>query len=62
MGDPAVGLKVGPQIDHSLIFRDGLVEFALVGERVAEQSFANQLRRRYPESPEYQALMKGQYD
>ena len=33
-----------------------------MGERVAEQSFANQLRRRYPESPEYQALLKGQYD
>jgi type IV pilus assembly protein PilF len=33
-----------------------------LGERVAEQSFANQLRRRYPDSPEYQALLKGQYD
>jgi type IV pilus assembly protein PilF len=33
-----------------------------LGERVAEQAFANQLRRRYPESPEYQALLKGQYD
>ncbi len=33
-----------------------------LGERVAEQSYANQLRRRYPGSPEYQALQKGQYD
>jgi type IV pilus assembly protein PilF len=33
-----------------------------LGERVAEQAFANQLRRRYPASPEYQALLKGQYD
>jgi Tfp pilus assembly protein PilF len=29
---------------------------------VAEQSFANQLRRRYPGSPEYQALQKGKFD
>jgi len=33
-----------------------------LGDRVAEQSFANQLRRRYPESPEFQALMRGQFD
>jgi type IV pilus assembly protein PilF len=33
-----------------------------LGERVAEQSFANQLRRRYPDSTEYQSLMRGQYD
>jgi type IV pilus assembly protein PilF len=33
-----------------------------LGERVAEQSYANQLRRRYPGSPEHQALQKGQYD
>jgi type IV pilus assembly protein PilF len=33
-----------------------------LGERVAEQAFANQLRRRYPESPEYQALQRGHYD
>lgn len=33
-----------------------------LGERVAEQSFANQLRRRYPGSPEYRALQRGQYD
>jgi type IV pilus assembly protein PilF len=33
-----------------------------LGERVAEQSFANQLRRRYPLSPEYQAMQRGQYD
>ena len=29
------------------------------GERVAEQSYANQLRRRFPGSPEYQALQRG---
>jgi type IV pilus assembly protein PilF len=33
-----------------------------LGQRVAEQSFANQLRRRYPGSPEYQALLKGKFD
>ena len=33
-----------------------------LGERVAEQSFANQLRRRFPESTEYRALLRGQYD
>ena len=33
-----------------------------VGERVAEQSYANQLRRRFPGSPEYQALQRGQYE
>ena len=33
-----------------------------LGERLAEQGYANQLRRRYPQSPEYQALLKGQYD
>jgi type IV pilus assembly protein PilF len=33
-----------------------------LGERVAEQSFANQLRRRYPDSAEYQSLQRGQYD
>ena len=33
-----------------------------LGERVAEQAFANQLRRRYPSSPEYEALRRGQYD
>jgi type IV pilus assembly protein PilF len=32
------------------------------GERVAEQSYANQLRRRYPGSPEYQALQRGSFD
>jgi len=32
------------------------------GERVAERSLANQLRRRYPGSPEYQALQRGQFD
>jgi type IV pilus assembly protein PilF len=33
-----------------------------LGERVAEQSFANQLRRRYPTSTEYRALLRGHYD
>jgi len=33
-----------------------------LGERVAEQSYANQLRRRFPASPEYQSLQRGQYD
>jgi type IV pilus assembly protein PilF len=33
-----------------------------LGERVQEQAFANQLRRRYPESREYQALQRGQFD
>jgi type IV pilus assembly protein PilF len=33
-----------------------------LGERVLEQSFANQLRRRFPTSPEYQAMLRGQYD
>ena len=32
------------------------------GERTAEQSFGNQLRRRFPGSPEYQALQRGAYD
>jgi len=33
-----------------------------LGERVAEQSYANQLRRRYPGSPEYRALQRGEFD
>lgn len=33
-----------------------------LGERVAESSFANQLRRRYPNSREYQQLQRGEYD
>ena len=33
-----------------------------LGERLAEQSFANQLRRRYPQSAEYQALQRGEFD
>jgi type IV pilus assembly protein PilF len=33
-----------------------------LGERVAEQAFANQLRRRYPASPEFQLLQRAQYD
>ena len=32
------------------------------GQRVAEQSFANQLRRRFPGSAEYQALQRGNFD
>jgi type IV pilus assembly protein PilF len=33
-----------------------------MGQRVAEQSYANQLRRRFPGSAEYQSLQRGQYD
>jgi type IV pilus assembly protein PilF len=33
-----------------------------LGQRVAEQSYANQLRRRYPGSAEYQALQRGKFD
>jgi type IV pilus assembly protein PilF len=33
-----------------------------LGERLQEQAFANQLRRRFPTSTEYQALQRGQYD
>jgi type IV pilus assembly protein PilF len=33
-----------------------------LGQRVAMQSYANQLRRRFPGSPEYQALQKGKFD
>ena len=33
-----------------------------LGERVAEQSYANQLRRRFPASREYQWLQRGEYD
>lgn len=33
-----------------------------LGERVAEMSYANQLRRRFPASPEYQRLQRGQFD
>lgn len=33
-----------------------------LGERVAEQSYANQLRRRYPGSAELRALQRGEYD
>jgi len=33
-----------------------------LGERAAEQSFANQLRRGFPASPEYQALQRGDFD
>ncbi|HZE60479.1 MAG TPA: type IV pilus biogenesis/stability protein PilW [Burkholderiales bacterium] len=32
------------------------------GERAAEQSYASQLRRRFPNSAEYQSLQRGQYD
>jgi len=32
------------------------------GERAAEQSYANQLRRRFPNSAEYQSLQRGQFD
>jgi type IV pilus assembly protein PilF len=33
-----------------------------LGDRLQEQAYANQLRRRYPTSPEYQALLQGRYD
>ena len=33
-----------------------------LGERVAEQSYAIQLRRRFPGSDEHRALQRGQYD
>lgn len=33
-----------------------------LGERLAESSFANQLRRRFPTSREYQLLQRGEYD
>jgi type IV pilus assembly protein PilF len=33
-----------------------------LGERVAEASLANQLRRRFPTSREYQAMLRGEYD
>jgi type IV pilus assembly protein PilF len=33
-----------------------------LGEPMAERSYANQLRRRYPGSAEYQALQRGQFD
>ena len=33
-----------------------------LGERVAEQSYAIQLRRRFPSSGEYRLLQRGQYD
>ena len=33
-----------------------------LGERVTEASFATQLRRRYPASPQYQLLQRGAYD
>ena len=33
-----------------------------LGDRAAENGFSEQLRRRFPSSPEYQRLLKGQYD
>jgi type IV pilus assembly protein PilF len=33
-----------------------------LGERAAEHSYANQLRRRFPGSPEYEALQRGHFD
>ena len=33
-----------------------------VGDRLQEQAYANQLRRRYPASPEYEAMQRGLYD
>jgi type IV pilus assembly protein PilF len=33
-----------------------------LGDRAAQQSYAIQLRRRFPNSPEYQALQRGNYE
>lgn len=33
-----------------------------LGQRVAEAGYANQLRRRFEKSPEYQLLQRGEYD
>jgi type IV pilus assembly protein PilF len=33
-----------------------------LGEKVAENSFANQLRRRFPASSEFQQMQRGEYD
>ena len=33
-----------------------------LGQRASELSYANQLRRRFPQSPEYLAMQRGQYD
>jgi type IV pilus assembly protein PilF len=33
-----------------------------LGDRLGEQAAANQLRRRFPDSPEYAAMQRGQYD
>jgi len=33
-----------------------------LGDRAAQQSYAMQLRRRFPNSPEYQALQRGNYE
>jgi type IV pilus assembly protein PilF len=33
-----------------------------IGDRAAENSYANQLRRRFPASAEYQHLQRGEYD
>ena len=33
-----------------------------LGEKTAENSYANQLRRRFPGSPEFQQLQRGEYD
>jgi type IV pilus assembly protein PilF len=33
-----------------------------LGDRLMEQRFSNDLRRRFPASPEYQALQRGDYD
>lgn len=33
-----------------------------LGNKAAEASLATQLRRKYPDSPEYQALLKGDFE
>ncbi len=46
----AEGLWLGTRIERKL------------GDRTAENSFANQLRRRFPASVEHQQLQRGEYD
>lgn len=46
----AEALWLGVRIEHRL------------GDRSAETTYATQLRRRFPASPEYQKLLKGEYE
>jgi len=54
-------VDAGEQKTQLLLWLSVRVERKL-GEAVAERSFANQLRRRFPTSPEYQLLQRGDYD